>query len=812
MGGGLTSGEIMVVGDVTTYGEDEANATFLTSSPAVKFLLIKLRDAGVKVDYWTKAVKCYPGYEGKTTAKQISTCAKTHLAGEIERVRPKYILALGDAALKALCGGGGITKKRGEFHPLKLKLGDASLQESIQVFPIYSPSYVLRKPGEEAAFTEDMAYFAGAIKGKHKPPSDLKWTYVEDADDLSILEEAYETCETYMVYDIENSDERTKEQLEFFDADKPARPHQGKLTMIGFGFDGKHIFVVPWEHKQGPAGTNSLWSMLVTALVRRILKDPKLKKAPYNGKYDNRWLRGRAGVEPYQTFDPYLANCLLDENRRNGLKHHAKAHYGAQDYGKNIRYDEDYPIMDLAYYLALDIYYNMKEYERTREEILKDAGLTKVMAHIIMPASRMLERIEQKGVWVHEDKLHEAGVQLEARIKDSLGKLETLSPIEGVNWNSSQQKAEVFFGSKGFGLDPIKMTEADAASTDKETLITIAAESNVKEAAELAAILREYNLARDRLKFVTAWKGFVQDSKAAFGVPRIFPLYNLGSVKTGRLSSEEPNFQQIPRDALLRSIFGAPPGRVFLEADGKQMELCIGAHCAQEMTMIDLIRRNEDLHKHTVWGITGTPKGSITKEQRQGGKASNFGLLYGQQWRGYKRFSYLQYGVKLTDEEAKANRAGWFKLYSGIAPWHQRCRNTISTLGYIRSATGRYRRLPNVWSPDEAIREEAIREGTNFEVQSFANDIIVLAAGEVDRYHQERARPKFDLIGLIHDAIALEVDEDAVDVVATLVKNSIEWAVPSVILPKKFNVHLSVPLTAEIEVGPSWGEAVEWHP
>lgn len=717
----------------------------------------------------------------KPTAQDIKEARERIVA----KVNHDVVIAAGAVALRAVVGNGSISKVHGSYVDSKYV--------NVPVYATYSPGVVMIRPQEERTFKADVTYFVYSMLGQHEDVDEIEWTFVTDYDKMDeVLEKAKQS--KFIVYDIETSDEREKPDKEI------PLPFFGKIMMIGFGFDDGSIYVVPWEHKCNTTMPT------VNQYVHDIFE---LKKpcVAYNGKFDNRWLRSR-GIYPTQTFDPYLAVYLLDENQPHSQKYQAKVRYGAPDYAKGIKYSEDEDVQKLAKYLAYDIHYLRKLYLDTKAELVQRQPLARVFKHILMPASRMLEDVEQVGVCVKPERLIDAKNSLEEAEERHKETLETLSPIKGVNWNSYKQKGRVLFGADGLALSPVKPTSTGDPSTDKETLTMLAQEHPlVKE-------LMEYNKTRDLLKFLEDWNRRCLENEPVTGPTwRIFPSYNLARTKTGRLSSNEPNLQQVPRNKLLRNVFVATPGYVFIEADGVQQELVFAAHVAQERTMIDLIREGRDLHRFTAANIAGIPESKVTPEQRQAAKAANFGLLYGQGVKGFRRFAFLNYGVDWTLEEAKEVRDRWFEIYSGIKPWHRRCEEQIRDQGYIDSFLGRRRRLPNIRSVDDALRSAAVREGINFTVQSPASDVILLAAIHA---HNSMASPTLGgdrvgrVIGLVHDSIMLEAKETASEGVCELVRTAIEEYVPNVILPKYFGVKMSVPLRAEIVVGGAWGEGTEW--
>jgi DNA polymerase-1 len=330
----------------------------------------------------------------------------------------------------------------------------------------------------------------------------------------------------------------------------------------------------------------------------------------------------------------------------------------------------------------------------------------------------------------------------------------------------------------------------------------------------------------ERVKWQKYLSGFINPYNELYDENhRIHTNFKLAGTVTGRLSSGKDdadkvstggrgklrgvNLQQVPRDPLIRGLFGSAPGWLFLEADYSQIELRIAAYLANEEHMLYLYSIGADIHLATAARVTGLPESQVTKEIRKVvGKPVNFGFLYGMGWNKFISTAFNNYGSVFTEEEAQAARQAYFDLYPKLLPWHAKQRRLVNKYGRVESPLGRVRHLPDIYSPERGVRMEAERQAINSPVQGFASDLAVLSMTVIN----ERIRQKglaARCIGLVHDAINFEVREDAVADVLPIVKDTME---DMSIVRKKFGVHVNVPIVSDLQIGRHWGDTKELSP
>lgn len=426
--------------------------------------------------------------------------------------------------------------------------------------------------------------------------------------------------------------------------------------------------------------------------------------------------------------------------------------------------------------------------------------LSCVFNHIIMPAERALQRIEDYGAYVDYDRLMQVTKDYSHKLEDTQWDLNKHLPASvdwDVNWNSPQQVAEVLF--KHLKLPVQGKTDTGQPQTGKSTLL------HLVEYHPLPGLLLEVRKYSKALSgFLEPWKMYLDYEIAHGRPPRLHTTYNIAKTNTGRLSAEDPNLQQVARDKAIRSLISAPPGYVVIEADYSQIELRIAAFIAQALSMLRIYASGGDVHLRTAMNISGKKAEDVTKEIRTRAKAVNFGFIYGMWWRTFKTYAFDSYGVTVSDKEAEAFRTAFFSLFPELVPWHDNSKQYARHHKCIKSPLGRVRYLPNIDSPDKELRGKAERQAINTPVQSMASDMLLLALIVVDRWLEGQDA---HIIGEVHDAMLIECREDQAKHIGATVKYLME-SVPTT-LERIFDVHLNVPIIADVTIGKGWGAGVD---
>jgi len=647
------------------------------------------------------------------------------------------------------------------------------------------PAYVLRNPGQSATFGEDIKRFRRLIDGTLQAKT-VRTKLVTTKGQLKKVC-AYLATQPVLSYDVENR----------------YAPWHGKewsIQCIGISADGEVTFVVPLYHPDSPF--RKQWRGLLRRYLKPVLERRGVRLIAQSGKHDNIQLAG-AGVYLEHTFDLMLAAHLLDENRPKNLGFLSQTLLGADTYKGMVEVKPDQilhtDLRQLCLYNGLDVGYSWQLYQPLRDELKKYPRLARLFLKLMMPASHMMQQVEYRGMYINEDRLTDRITKTQGMIDEQLEVMAEFG-AEELNPNSTQQVGRWLFGSKkkgGLGLEPMELTKTGFPSTRSGVLLYY------REHPAVAALLRYRTL---QLKWMSTyllnWSGRVD------GRSRIHTFYKIYGTVTGRLSGD---MQQVPRDPFIRSVFGAPPGWRFIQADYSQIELRIAAHCAHERRMIRAFNTDEDIHTltasqmsgHRVEEFQGDDVPFKLKELRKKAKAVNFGFLYGMYPRKFQTYAFENYDLTVSLSEAEAARDRYFKMFPDLLGWHSRVERVVRSRGYVQSPLGRVRHLPDVYSSDGGVSREAVRQAINSPVQGTASDLMLFGMIQL----QAALDPnECFMVGTLHDGIFFECKEDKVEKWAPIIKETLE----NLPLKRTFGFDPSVPIVCDVESGQHWGEA-DWH-
>lgn len=515
-----------------------------------------------------------------------------------------------------------------------------------------------------------------------------------------------------------------------------------------------------------------------------LLKKHKAKCVWQNGNFDTLFIELKYGFKLPVSEDIMLLGTAYDLAAEHGLKTMAKKYLGVEDWdiankdktGKSKDFRKT-----LVPYLRKDVTYTWQLF-RFFKKSLNEAEC-KVYEKLLRPAYLMYRDIERTGIYLDRPAFRE--IRKKYRQLEAEKHAELVAKYD-INWNSPQQKAQVLFlDPKGECLPILKKTTKGNPSADAATLKRLAAKGY-----ELPKLMLEYSALNTRNKmFLNRWG---KDSKYD---SRLHPHFNLTNVVSGRTSCTNPNLQQVPRTLDIRSLFHAPEGRCFFEADYSQLELRIAAHYANEPTMLRIYAEEGDIHTETAKLMTGGRE--PTKEERGKAKAVNFGFLYGMGAKKFVDYAFDSYGVIFTLPEAEKFRELFFAKYARLLPWHDEQRKLAEALGGVPNLFGRFRKLPKIYADNWKDRGEAERRSINTPVQGSGSDILLSAALQVKRELEPHG---LKIVGTVHDSILGEFPEENKD---WFVKQIRRIMIHPDLLDT-FNITLKCPLDCDIGVGP-WG-------
>lgn len=775
MGAGKVESRVMIVGEAPGSNEERTGVVF--SGAAGKVLNKALERAGLDRNeiYVTNAVKCRPDDNRTPERFEIKTCAEAYLDEEIAAVDPTHILLLGNPALAAVARKSGITKHRG------VRLDIKGHPKSRTIMAAFHPAYALRNPGVHPTFQEDIRRFARAIRGEFQVVP-VRKKYVGTIDGVKqVLKMLHELpLDSVVSYDVENRY-------------RPWQP-EWSIQCLGLSWDGETSYVIPLYHPQSPF--RAIWKKLLLHF-REPLRRPDLKLVAQNGKHDNVQLAG-AGIFLEHRFDIMIGAHLLDENRPKNLGFLSQTYLGADVYKGSLDLKPEKillePIKKLCAYNGEDVGYTYQLYQKIRPELVAQPRATRLFVKLMMPASHMIQRVEMNGAYVDKPVLFERMATLQKEIKRRKdGMQEHVSkkmlrtfPDETFNYRSTQQVARLLYSSEkrgGLGLEPMAFTKGGNPSTNEESL---------QEYIDHPFITLLFQLRTLEGKWMNTY--LLPWSTKLDALSRLHTTYKLYTTVTGRLSGD---LQQVPRDSFVRSVFGAPPGWVRMDADLSQAELRIAAHCADEKRMKRAYLMGEDLHLVTAQAILGKDPSMIGKEERKKAKPVNFGFLFGMYPKKFQKYAKVNYGLDFSLSECEVYRERFFSLYPGLVRWHERQKRMVREYQRVTSPLGRVRHLPDIMSPDNAVRMEAERQAINSPVQSCASDIVLYAGVKLAPLMNPR---EICMVMFNHDAIGFEVREEKVDYWAPIIKETME----NLPLKKTFGFDCTVPIVSDVEWGSHW--------
>ncbi|WP_426876012.1 DNA polymerase I [Glaesserella parasuis] len=584
---------------------------------------------------------------------------------------------------------------------------------------------------------------------------------------------------------------------------------QANLVGISFGLENGEACYIPLAHKgkitqptqvdlfgESEAELDEVEALLPNQLnkadclaqLKPILENPNIRKIGQNIKYDLT-IFARHGIELQGVaFDTMLQSYTLDSTGRHNMDNLAERYLGHQTIpfeelagkGKHQLTFDQIELDKATEYAGEDAEITMKLHQLLWSELQKTPELVKLFEQIEMPLVSVLSRVERNGVLIDPAKLLAHSVEIEQRLKE----LETLVHQEAgevFNLASTKQLQEILFNK--LGLPILKKTPKGAPSTNEEVLEELAQMGH-----QVPVLLMEHR-GLSKLKSTYTDK-LPQMINAQTG--RVHTSYHQAVTATGRLSSSDPNLQNIPirneQGRRIRQAFIARDGYVILAADYSQIELRIMAHLANDANMIKAFAEGKDIHRSTAAEIFGVPLEAVTSEQRRSAKAINFGLIYGMSEFGLAN----QLGISRTD--AKKYMELYFQRYPAVQQFMLDIREKAAEKGYVETLFGRRLYLPEINSSNQMRRKAAERVAINAPMQGTAADIIKVAMIGIDQ--AVRNCEDIAMIMQVHDELVFEVKADRVEHYTQLIKAEMEKA-----------IELKVPLIAEVGVGGNWDEA-----
>lgn len=649
--------------------------------------------------------------------------------------------------------------------------------------PISVNELVVKEPDNEACFSlmKELEFNSLLDRFSTAEKTDkLKYATIENFDQLNSFINQLRDCEQF-TFDLETTD---------------VDPMRAEIVGLSFAWKEAEAYYIPVVSAENQGSSDlftedsykGLPGKKVLDLLKPILENPKIRKNGQNAKYDMLVL-SRAGIDVQGLdFDTMVASYVINPSlRQHNLDTLALNYFNYQKVptkeligtGKKQISMADVPVEKVSFYACEDADFTQR-LRTVMEPKLIDYKLKSLFDNVELPLLMVLMEVERNGVSLDVKLLNDMSKDLDQR----LSKLtETIYENAGqeFNINSTKQLAEIMF--ERLGLPVIKRTKT-GASTDVSVLEELAKEHPLPR-----ALLEFRQYAKLKSTYIDALPKLINPRTG-----RVHTSYNQTVAATGRLSSSDPNLQNIPiRTEIGRKIRKAfiPVDKdyVILDADYSQIELRIMAHLSEDPALIKAFQDEKDIHRETASRVFDVPMEEVTDDMRRRAKEVNFGIMYGMGVYG------LASRLDIPQEEAEEFIQNYFASYPKIQEYMHASQDRAREQGYVTTMLNRRRYLPEIHSDNRRVREFAERNAINTPIQGTAADLIKVAMINVhNRMKAEKLLSK--MIIQVHDELVFEVPKAEIDQMKELVKTEMENA-----------IELTVPIKVEIGIGDNWLEA-----
>ncbi|HIC7359262.1 TPA: DNA polymerase I [Legionella pneumophila] len=560
---------------------------------------------------------------------------------------------------------------------------------------------------------------------------------------------------------------------------------QAELVGISLAVEEEKASYIPLAHTDG--STQLVREEVLTAL-KPILENPAIGKIGQNIKYDYSVLKNYGITLKGITYDTMLESYVLNSGAgRHDMDSLALKYLGyktisyedvAGKGAKQLRFDQ-IPVEKAGVYAAEDADITLRLHNKLYPML--DEPLRNVLHDIEMPLLTVLADMEMHGVLIDPVILKQHGSRLKEQMKSLENEAVQLAG-KAFNLNSPKQLQEILFDEQK--LPVVAKTPTGQPSTAESVLQELAFDYR------LPAVILEY---RSLSKLVSTYIDALP-KRINPKTHRVHTSYNQAVAATGRLSSSDPNLQNIPirseEGRLIRTAFIAPEGSLIMAADYSQIELRIMAHLSQDDNLLRAFANGWDIHAATASEIFQTNLDAVTKEQRRRAKAVNFGLIYGMSAFGLAK----QIGVERQDAQHYIDT--YFRRYPKVLEYMERTRQQAHQLGHVETLFGRRLYLPEINSRNLMRQKAAERTAINGPMQGTAADIIKKTMLAISNWEHSQKNPSAKMIMQVHDELVFEVRQEAVEECRAIIHNIMEQT-----------VKLSVPLVVSIGTGSNWDDA-----
>ncbi|MDR1226107.1 MAG: DNA polymerase I [Prevotellaceae bacterium] len=555
-------------------------------------------------------------------------------------------------------------------------------------------------------------------------------------------------------------------------------------NLVGISFAVK-----PHEAWYIPLAPQTAHYKPILDLIKQPIENESIAKIGQNIKYDYLVLK-HAGINlKGKMLDTMLVHYLLEPELRHNMNYMSEIYLGYEpisiekligEKGKNQGNMRNVPLEQIAEYAAEDADITIQLY-RKLFPLLKQNKLLELYTSIEAPLIEVLAEMEYEGVKIDTQSLHEAGKAMTLELDVLENEIRKMADEPELNVYSPKQLGEALFDKMQIAANARTTSKSKQYSTSEETLSTLRDRHPI-----IDKILEMRSLKKMLSTYVDALPQLVNPETG-----RIHTSYNQAVTVTGRLSSNNPNLQNIPiREErgreIRKALIPSDERHMLLSADYSQVELRLMAHLSQDKHLVNAFLQNQDIHAATAAKIFHIPIEEVSKEQRRRAKTANFGIIYGISVHG------LSQRLNIPRSEAKVLIDGYFEAYPQIRVYMDNVVRQAKENGYVTTLCGRKRMLPDISSRNAMVRGYAERNAINAPIQGSAADIIKLAMIKIyRRLQKERLRSR--MILQVHDELVFDVPKQELDYMKKMVVEEMEAA-----------FKLIVPLTAEAGVGENW--------
>ncbi|WP_215786864.1 DNA polymerase I [Pantoea dispersa] len=524
--------------------------------------------------------------------------------------------------------------------------------------------------------------------------------------------------------------------------------------------------------------------------LKPLLEDSKAAKVGQNLKYDRGVLKNYDielnGIKFDTMLESYCLNSVggkhdMDSLAARWLNHKTVTFEEIAGKGKNQLTFNQIALEQAAHYAAEDADVTLQLHLQMWPKLEQEAGPKQVFEAIEMPLVTVISRVERNGVLIDQNILAKHSQELTTRLAELEQKAHELAG-EPFNLSSTKQLQTILFEKQG--IKPTKKTPGGAPSTSEEVLAELALDYPLPK-----VILEHRGLSKLKSTYTDKLPQMINPITG-----RVHTSYHQAVTATGRLSSTDPNLQNIPvrneEGRRIRQAFIAGVDKRIVAADYSQIELRIMAHLSQDKGLLDAFAQGEDIHRATASEVFGVALSKVSGEQRRSAKAINFGLIYGMSAFGLSRQLNIGAG------EAKKYMDLYFERYPGVLRYMEATRAQAADKGYVETLDGRRLWLPDINSSNAIRRKAAERAAINAPMQGTAADIIKRAMIAVDGWLLQQNSDEVKMIMQVHDELVFEIHKDAVAGASQTIRELMENS-----------MKLDVPLQVEVGTGDNWDQA-----